>query len=451
MAKYQLREAALELLTRVGEQGGYSHVLLDQEMNKHELSHKDGALLTEIVYGTLQNKLRIDFQIQPYIAKHKKLKPWVKWLLYMSIYQMLYLERVPDHAVIHEAVEISKKRGHKGISSLVNGVLRNTQRNGVRDIGEIDNPIEKLSIETSHPDWLVKRWVDQYGLEITEGMCYQNLKHLPMSVRVQTLRLSREEAIEQLAERGIQTEKSQFSPQGLLIVEGNILSDPLFINGQISIQDQSSMLVAEMMSLTPGMAVLDACSAPGGKTTHIAEKLEDTGSVFAYDLHKKKANLVNEKAILLQLHSIQADQADSRELSAFHDLESFDRILLDAPCSGLGVLRGKPDIKYNKREEDIFSLRKIQDDLLSSIAPLLKENGKLLYSTCTVDKHENELAIQHFLETHPEFEVDENFHKELPEHLQNSYGVSELGLQIFPHQWDTDGFFLTRIVKKKRA
>ncbi|MCP3026172.1 16S rRNA (cytosine(967)-C(5))-methyltransferase RsmB [Halobacillus sp. A5] len=448
MTKYQLRESALELLTRIGEQGGYSHVLLDQEMRKHRLSQKDGALLTEIVYGTLQNKLKIDYQIHPYITNQKKLKPWVKWLLYMSVYQMLYLERVPDHAVIHESVEISKRKGHKGISSLVNGVLRNVQRNGVKDTEAITDPLEKLSIETSHPVWLVKRWVRLYGMDLTRGICFQNLKHLPMSVRVQTLRISRSEAATELKSRGIVAEESLFSSQGLLITEGRILNDPLFKKGLVTVQDQSSMLAAEMMDLTPGDAVLDACSAPGGKTTHIAEKLSDRGEVTAYDLHKKKANLVKEKAELLQLSSIKADQADSRKLGQVHQEESFDRILLDAPCSGLGVLRGKPDIKYHKKEQDIYDLRTIQDSLLVSLAPLLKKGGKLVYSTCTVDQHENEGAVKEFLNQNKDFTVDSSFVEDLPDFLKDSTGISEYGLQLFPQQWDTDGFFLTRLVKR---
>ncbi|MFD2925473.1 16S rRNA (cytosine(967)-C(5))-methyltransferase RsmB [Halobacillus naozhouensis] len=448
MAKYVLRESALHLLTRIGEQGGYSHVLLDQEMNKRSLSNKDGALLTEIVYGTLQNKRKIEFQIQLYIAKQKKIKPWVKWLLYMSVYQMLYLERVPDHAVIHEAVEISKTRGHKGIASFMNGVLRNVQRKGVQDPSTIDNKVERLAIETSHPTWLVSRWVEQYGWELTAGMCTQNLKRLPMSVRIQPLRISRAEAMAELKERGITGKESVLSSQGLLIEEGRIIDDRLLTEGYLTVQDQSSMLVAEMMDLKPGLTVLDACSAPGGKTTHIAEKMEDQGSVIAYDLHDKKAKLVDDKAMLLQLQSIEAKQADSRRLHELHKNESFNRILLDAPCSGLGVMRGKPDIKYHKNESDIIALRNIQDELLDSVAPLLQVGGKLVYSTCTVDRHENEQAVEHFLQQHPEFEIDPAFAGSLPEELQDSVGHTEFGLQLFPQQWDTDGFFLTRMVKK---
>ncbi|CDQ19801.1 16S rRNA (cytosine(967)-C(5))-methyltransferase RsmB [Halobacillus karajensis] len=448
MTKYTLREAALELLTRIGEQGGFSHVLLDREISKQKLSRQDGALLTEIVYGTLQRRDLIDFYIQPYIAKQKKIKPWVRWLLYMSVYQMTFLERVPDHAIIHEAVEISKKRGHKGISSFINGVLRNVQRKGVQSLEKIEDPVERLIIETSHPKWLVDRWVKQYGVDTTKAMCEANNHHLPLSLRVQPLRITRKDAMNQLRKDGFKVEESVLSPQGFIVLEGAVLAHPLFHEGYLTVQDQSSMLVAEMMDLQEKMKVLDACSAPGGKTTHMAEKMSDRGEVIAYDLHEKKAKLVSKKAEQLQLTSITANQADSRELSEKHPTGSFDRILLDAPCSGLGVLRGKPDIKYHKKEEDIFTLRKIQDELLNEVAPLLKSNGKLVYSTCTVDQHENEEAVQHFLNKHPDFEVDETFFKELPEPLQNGTGISDKGLQLFPHEWDTDGFFLTRFIKK---
>ncbi|SFJ94274.1 16S rRNA (cytosine(967)-C(5))-methyltransferase [Halobacillus dabanensis] len=295
MTKYALRESALDLLTRIGEQGGFSHVLLDREISKQRLSRQDGGLLTEIVYGTLQHRDLIDFYIQPYIGKQKKIKPWVRWLLYMSVYQMIFLERVPDHAIIHEAVEISKKRGHKGISSFMNGVLRNVQRKGVQSLDKIDDPLKGLAIETSHPEWLVNRWVDQYGYDTTKAMCEANNHHLPISVRVQKLRISREKAMERLREDGYKVEESVFSPQGFIVAEGAILSHPLFTDGYLTVQDQSSMLVAEMMDLDSDLTVLDACSAPGGKTTHIAEKMSNQGEVLAYDLHEKKGKAGQQK------------------------------------------------------------------------------------------------------------------------------------------------------------
>ncbi|MDC3412896.1 16S rRNA (cytosine(967)-C(5))-methyltransferase RsmB [Aquibacillus sp. 3ASR75-11] len=448
MVKYELRETTLDILMRVGESGGYSHLLIDKTLKNKSFSQRDEALLTEIVYGTIQRKLTLNFFLEAFVDKKKKVTPWVKWLLYMSIYQMHYLDKVPDHAVIHESVEIAKKKGHKGMASFVNGVLRAFQRHGAPDISTITDEVKRLSIETSHPAWLIKRWVDMYGIDITRKMCLTNLEQKPMSVRVQVLKWTREDAIKRLEEEGFQVESSSLSPQGILINEGNILRSSLFQQGAVTIQDQSSMLVSEILHVSPGMTVLDACSAPGGKTTHIAEKMKNEGMVYAYDLHEKKAKLVTKKATELDLTIIEAKQGDARNLADFHQNETFDRILLDAPCSGLGVLRGKPDIKYNKVEEDIAALAAIQLNLLEKVAPLLKKDGKLLYSTCTVDKTENEQVVQAFLEKNTEFEVDLDFQSELPVQVQSVTGLSKLGLQLFPQDFNTDGFFLTRLKKK---
>ncbi|QDP40131.1 16S rRNA (cytosine(967)-C(5))-methyltransferase RsmB [Radiobacillus deserti] len=450
MAQQKLREAALDLVVRIGEHGGYSHLLIDQAIKKNQFDRRDEALLTEMVYGTIQRKLTLDYYLSHFIDEKKKLQPWVKWLLLLSMYQMIYLDKVPDHAILNEAVDISKKRGHKGISSLVNAVLRNIQRKGLSDIETIEEPARKLSVLTSHPEWLVQRWLSFYGEEITEKMCQANLTHKPMNVRIQPLKITREEAMDSLKLEGLEVEASLFSSQGIIVRSGNVLRTKLFQENLLSVQDQSSMLVGEMLEVEPTMMVLDACSAPGGKTTHIAEKMQNNGAIHAYDLHAKKAKLVTTRAAELELSIIQAKQADSRNLQDFHENESFDRILLDAPCSGLGVLRGKPDIKYHKREEDVHTLATIQFELLESVSPLLKKDGKLLYSTCTVDKEENEQNIERFLQQHPEFEMDSTFTSQLPKELQESAaGLSAYGLQLFPYEYDTDGFFLTRLIRTK--
>ncbi|WP_181348857.1 16S rRNA (cytosine(967)-C(5))-methyltransferase RsmB [Thalassobacillus sp. CUG 92003] len=448
MSSFTLRETALDILTKIGDQGGFSHVLIDQAMHHKGLSDRDGALLTEIVYGTLQRRDLIEFYTAPFITKQKKLHAWVKWLLYMSVYQMKFLDKVPDHAIIHEAVNIAKDKGHKGVASLVNGVLRNIQRKGVPSLETIEDPVERLAIETSHPRWMIQRWIGMYGFEVTERMAHANIHQKPAAVRIQPLKIDREEAMRMLQEDGFEVTASQLSPQGIVIDSGNILKHPLFSEGKLTIQDQSSMLVAELMDLGPGLDVLDACSAPGGKTTHMAELMHDKGHITAYDLHSNKAKMVEEKAVHLNLTTITASQADSRHLQGKHSPETFDRILIDAPCSGLGVLRSKPDIKYHKSEKDIEALSVIQGELLKEIAPLLKPGGKLVYSTCTVDRAENENVIGAFLEHHQDFEMDQAFFHYLPEMLKNSSGQSDVGLQIFPYQFDSDGFFLTRLQKR---
>lgn len=444
-----LRNAALDVLTRVGDGGGYSHLLINQAIEQRGLSDRDTSLLTEIVYGTIQRKHTLDFYLSPFIQKKSKMKPWVLWLLYMSVYQMVYLERVPDHAVIHEAVEISKKRGHKGIVSTVNGILRNVQRKGLPTLESIEDPLERLAVETSHPLWLVKRWVGMYGLDETKRMCHQNLQRPSMSVRVNRVKKAREEVIHQLQADGFDCEPSVLSPQGIIIFKGNILNHSLFHEGFVTVQDESSMLVGEMMDVTKDMKVLDACSAPGGKATHIAEIMGGEGKVFAYDLHEKKVKLVERKAAQLGLENIHTAQSDGRQLPSVHEKESFDRILLDAPCSGLGVVRGKPDIKYSKSKDDILALSSIQEELLEAMSGLLKKGGKLIYSTCTVDQEENENQIERFLSQHPEYSIDQSFFEDLPDDVKDLPGLTKWGLQLFPQDFDSDGFFITRLEKHK--
>lgn len=448
MTESRVREVTFEILLRIEKDQSYSHLLIDQALQQNDLIRKDAGLMTEIVYGTVQRQRTLDYYIDSFIRKNQNLDDWVRVLLRMSIYQMVYLDRVPAYAVINESVEIAKSHGHQGIGSFVNGLLRNVQRRGVPDLNQIKNRADRLSIETSHPLWLVKRWIEMYGFALTEKMCQANLKQKPLSVRVQPLKITREEAMKQLKEYNIQVKKSVFSDQGIVIEDGNILQTDLFKKGYLTIQDQTSMLVSEMLKVEPSMHVLDTCSAPGGKVTHIAELMANKGKIHAYDLHKRKLNIVQDRQSQLDLSIIQTKQGDARDLRSVHEDETFDRILIDAPCSGLGVVQSKPDIKYTKQLEDIKRLAEIQLNMLKEVSPLLKSEGKLIYSTCTVDREENENVVKKFLDTTEEFVVDQHFFDELPKFLQQSPGISEWGLQIFPHSFQTDGFFLTRIKRK---
>src|SRR5699024_9165295 len=369
------------------EQGsGYSHLLIDQQIKQKALSKKDEGLLTEIVYGTIQRQMTIDYFLEPFIQTKKKLQSWVTVLLRMSYYQMFYLDRIPDHAIIHEAVEIAKQRGHQGIGSFVNGVLRNLRRKEQRNLDDIKNQKTRLAIETSHPEWLIERWVEAYGYEVTKRMAETNLMKKPISVRIQPLKITREDAITILEEEGYDVVPSKISPQGILVQEGNILHASLFKKGMLTIQDQSSMLVTEILHPEKNSFVLDTCSAPGGKTTHIAEKMQNQGTIHAYDIHKKKAKKVQEAAENLGIDIVVANDHDARKLDDYYEEETFDYILVDAPCSGLGVIRSKPEIKYHKKQSDIENLAIVQLDILNHVAPMLKKSGTLVYSTCTVDK-----------------------------------------------------------------
>lgn len=444
MSKKQksVREAALDVIEAVEKNQSYSNLLLNSVIEKNELPSKDIGLLTELTYGTIQRKLTLDYYLAPFIKG--KLDEWVRHLLRLSLYQIVYLDRIPDRAVLHEAVEIAKKRGHKGISGLVNGVLRSIQRKGIPSLEEIKDPIERVSIETSHPFWLVKRWEEQFGLDKTREMCEMNLVAPKQTARVNTTKLTREELIHNLSGIGVEVKPSPVTEEAVQTLRGNLVKTDAYRHGELTIQDESSMLVAHALELEKNMKVLDACAAPGGKTTHIAELLGGTGEVHALDLHKHKVKLIDENASRLGLSNIFTATLDSRKAGEKFEKESFDRILVDAPCSGLGVLRRKPDIKYAKKEADLHSLQKIQLDILSSVAPLLQKGGILVYSTCTVDKNENEGTVRSFLSDHPEFEP---YHlKNLPETVQPFIEGNEL--QVFPQDFGGDGFYISCFIKK---
>lgn len=443
-----VRDIALELLIRVEKDGSFSHLIISDAINKSLIEAVDEGLLTEIVYGTMERSLTLDYYLKPFIKSQKNLQSWVIQLLKMSLYQMTYLEKVPEYAVINEAVNIAKKRGHKGIASLVNGVLRNIQRKGLRSLDDIEDDVERIALQTSHPTWLVERWIKAYGFETAVEMCETNTMKKPMTVRVNQLKATREEIVEKLTAAGISSSLCKFTKHGIIIDEGSIFQTNLLKEGYITVQDTSSMLAVDYLDVTENMEVLDSCSAPGGKATYIAEIMKNTGLVHAYDLHNNKLKLIKDNARRLGLTNIEIDSKDARKLADEYNQQRFDRIIIDAPCSGFGVIRSKPDIKYNKQVTDIEKLHTVQLDILESVAPLLKQNGKLIYSTCTVEVMENEEVVKAFLAHNDSFEIDEAFLKQVNDRFQDVARVTAYGLQLFPQSINSDGFFVTRLLKK---
>lgn len=447
MNKQNVRYVSLNILMRIEKEGGFSHLLVSQAIEQHNIKEIDENLLTEIIYGTMERKFTLDYYLAPFIQKQKKLADWVHMLLRMSVFQLVYLDKVPAYAVINEAVEIAKLKGHRGIASLVNGVLRNVKRKGVPTIADVEDDLERVAIETSHPLWLVKLWQDTYGFHETKLMCEANRKRKAISVRVNRLKTTREDVINLLASEQILSTPSLLDQQAVVIEEGNIIQSKLMTEGKFIVQDISSMLAAQFLQVKDDNNVLDTCSAPGGKTTYLAEAMHNTGEIKAYDLHENKLKLVKNHANRLGLTNIKTSPQDARHLQEVHESESFDRILVDAPCTGFGVIRSKPDIVYNKSIDDIYRLQKIQRTILQEVAPLLKNDGKLLYSTCTVNPLENEQVIESFLDNNPEYEVDKDFLAEIEEPVYEQARITEFGMQIFPHTFNTDGFFITRLVK----
>ncbi|MEJ9218769.1 16S rRNA (cytosine(967)-C(5))-methyltransferase RsmB [Paenibacillus glucanolyticus] len=444
------RELAMNVLTQVEQEGAYSNLLLNSALQKASLSKSDAGLATELIYGTISRLNTLDYFLDRYVNKGvAKLQPWVRALLRMSLYQVVYLDRIPDHAVVSEAVNLAKRRGHQGISGMVNGVLRNILRQKADLTIPEDMPAaRRISLLHSHPQWLVERWIAQYGTEATEAICAANNEPPAVSVRVNTTMISREEMLKLMGSHGLDATPSPLSPYGIVVKgAGNMALTDWYRDGLISIQDESSMLVAEAIQPEPGMRVLDCCAAPGGKSAHMGELMKDEGSIIANDIHTHKGKLISDQASRLGLDSIMTVTGDALDLADRFEPASFDRILLDAPCSGLGVIRRKPDLKWGKSEEDIAEIAALQLRLLESVSSLLRPGGILVYSTCTMEPQENEGVVSAFLEDHAEFVIADDGLGSLSR-LEEKSLLRGGGVQILPQHYHSDGFYIARISRQ---
>lgn len=445
------RELAAFVLERVDTERAYSNLLLNQALQKAGLPRNDGALATELVYGTIQRLNTIDYLLSPFVAKGlHALEPWVRSLLRLSFYQLYYLDRIPPHAAVNEAVDIAGRWGHKGISGMVNAVLRSALRG--KDGWRLPDGLparEAIALRHSHPAWLVGRWLEQFGEAATEAMCAANNEPPSASVRVNRLRADKDAVLAQLAEAGFDAAPSAVASPGIVVRKGgNMALTAWYEQGLFTVQDESSMLVAEALGPQPGMKVLDCCAAPGGKTTHVAELMGDEGEVHALDIHEHKTSLIRAQADRLGLGSISARAGDALRLGELYGASPlFDRILLDAPCSGFGVIRRKPDVKWFKSEQDIAAISAVQRGVLRQAAPLLKPGGCLVYSTCTVEREENEAVVEWFLNEYPEFTPDEGLVDRLPALSESFAGPGTV--RLLPHEYGTDGFFIACLRKRE--
>lgn len=445
------RELALIVLTKIDQERAYSNIQLNQAIMQSNLSAQEISLATELVYGTLQRRATLDWVISKLVQVDKKLEDWVRNLIRLSLYQLLFLERIPSHAIVNEAVELAKKHGHKGISGFVNGVLRNAirNRNTLLDFSELPAS-ERLAVESSHPEWFVVKMQSLFGAEQAQELCYANLERPFAVVRTNFLKVTREELMislqAELGEDAIITE-SPVSKAGIRIIgSGNLTTTNLYKKGYFSIQDDSSMLVAEFVAPEPGMTVLDATAAPGGKSLYLAELMQNHGRIIAVDQHAHRVKLITEQAERLGIDIIESHVSDANDLrNNFEPI--FDRILLDAPCSGLGVLRRKPELKWRMTEAEILKLADIQLNLLKNLAPLLKNDGVFVYSTCTLAEEENQAVIRAFLAENADYQLGKQSLDLLGATVTKKALIEPGMLQILPHYFDSDGFFISRMVK----
>ncbi|BFH15052.1 16S rRNA (cytosine(967)-C(5))-methyltransferase RsmB [Paenibacillus melissococcoides] len=441
------RDVALEVLVRVEKEGSYSNLELNRALKVAQLERADAGLATELVYGTIQRLNTIDGVLARKVQRGlAKLKPWVRNLLRMTAYQLRYLDRVPPHAAVNEAVAIAKRRGQQAMGGFVNGVLRAIMREPeLWDAPPADGAVSRIAWEHSHPEWLVARWIAAYGEAETAAMCAANNQPPHGSARVNRLRGTREALLGEMRADGYRAEASALSPDGIVAAgAGNLAHSAWYRDGRLSVQDESSMLVVEALRPEPGMRVLDCCAAPGGKSTHIAERMGDRGEVTANDVHAHKVALIEEQAARLGLTSLRVLNVDAAELGQALPPASFDAVLLDAPCTGFGVIRRKPDIKWAKREEDVAAIAALQERLLAEAARMVRPGGRLVYSTCTVEPEENEDAVRRFLERTPGWALDASWTRALPQDvLDAALRRSPAGmLQVLPQDAGSDGFFI---------
>ena len=443
-----VRQLASEILLKVDTRRAYADLLLDHAFKSTALGERDRALLTELTYGTLRWRGTIDAHLNRQLRRPlADADPFLKNLLRITLYQLLFLDRIPPYAAVNEAVELAKARSGVREGGFVNGVLRNFLRsNGEALESQLAaDSIAAMALKHSHPEWLVGRWIDQFSVKNASALMQANNEQPPLVVRVNLNRTNRDAVLDRLHQDGISAESTSRSPQGIVITSGGALARiPAFQEGLIQAQGEASQLVVYLLAPRFGERILDACAAPGGKATHIAEMMEDSGELIASDTSVKGIEKIRENCTRLGLTSIQSLRADvSNDLPNSYRAP-YDRILVDAPCSGFGTLRSHPEIKWQRNEIDIERLSRLQARIISRVASLVKPGGVLVYSTCTLIREENEQVVQNFLAMHKEFELQDAA-RFLPPSAKHM--VHDAYFLALPHRDNTDGFFAARMRK----
>lgn len=446
MIQINPREVAAEAMLQIMAEGAYNTVALRRLLRQNgAMPKQDKAFVTETVNGTLRNIAYIDYVIGQFSnTKIQKIKPWLLAVLRTAVYQILFLS-VPDNAACNEAVKLANERGYRGLSGFVNGLLRNIIREKQNIALPEKDTAEYLHIVYSHPLWLVKMWIAYYGFAETEALCKANNLSPDVTIRINTVHTNVTALQALLEKEHISVEKGFLCENALhLSKTADLAKSVCFQKGLFHVQDESSQLAAAVLSPKAGQRVLDLCAAPGGKSFTIAELMENKGEVVARDVYSHKVDLIAEGAERLGLSIVQTEVKDAT-VFAEADQETFDAVLADVPCSCLGLLRKKPDIRLKKDGSEIDNLIPIQRTILEQAGNYVKAGGVLVYSTCTLSKKENEKNVEWFLQNHPEYTL-EDLTPYLPKQMAD---MGKQGyLTVFPHIHHTDGFFIARLRKK---
>jgi 16S rRNA (cytosine967-C5)-methyltransferase len=442
------RTLAVKILTRVERTDSYLDKLIDYEINTEQLNDYDKSLLNEICHGVIRWMRRLDWFLNGfYRGQWEKCMPEIKNTLRVALYQILFLNKIPDYAAVNEATEFMKRISTQKHADVVNGLLRTiirTKEDLVYPTREIDE-IKYLGIMQSHPNWMVKRWIQRYGFEDAEKLAEANNKRPILTIRINTLKINKDEFLRRLSEKNILYRFCRHIDNFVTLrLMSKIYLDEDFISGYYAIQDESAGLVSVLLNAGENDLILDMCSAPGGKSTHLAQLLKNKGKIIAVDKFDAKIVRLKENAGRLGVTNIDFVQDDASDFqSDIVTSERFDKILLDAPCSGLGVLSKKPDIRWKREIEDILNLAKYQKKLLQNAAKYLKPNGVIVYSTCTIEPEENMDVIKDFLLKNPEFKIDDAS-KYVSGVIVNADGC----IETYPHKHNIDGSFAVRLIKQ---
>lgn len=438
------REAALRVLQRTETEEAFAGDALERELAAARLGKLERALATELAYGVLRWRGRIDYVLGRFLKRPlSALTPWIRNALRLGVYQLLFLDRIPPSAAVNESVKLARQYGHAGTAGLVNGVLRALIRAGEPPIEAADTA-DELSLRYSHPRWLVERWLTALGRDETEALLARDNEVPPLTVRVNTLRTTTATLRDRLTAAGVTVSPCQYIADGLELHGFDALTElPGYREGHFIVQDEAAMLVGLVAAPAPGEHVLDACAAPGGKTTHLAELMGDRGTVLAVDSQPERLRLVAANVARLGLQNVQIVAADARDLGGEYAGWA-DRILVDAPCSGLGTLRRRPDARWRKEAGAGDELAPLQLGILEGVLPCLRPGGTLTYSTCTIDERENQAVVHAFLARHPELSGDD-LRGAVPAGLTDAIGADGWWLQTYPHRHGIDGFFVARL------
>lgn len=440
------REIALKTLYKIDKDGAYSNIVLDEilKINKDKIDNRDVGLISEIVYGTTTWKLTLDEIIKKYSKiKISKISTWIINILRMGIYQIVFLDKIPKSAAVNESVNLAKRYGHKSSSNFVNAILRKIGKKDYEELFQINDDVERISKTTSMPVWIIEKLLEEKTVKEVEKICINFNMKSNFSIRVNTLKTTKDKIKGQLNEKNIKYKEGVLDDFLVLENVKKLENLQLFKDGLFTVQDEAAALSVLILDPKEKDIILDACSAPGGKTTYIAELMGNKGRIESWDIYEHRINLIKENTKRLGIDIVETKIQDASLYNEMY-LEKFDKILLDVPCLGIGVLKRKPDIKWKRKEEDIDKIVNIQYKILENCSKYLKSKGILVYSTCSILKDENEDIIEKFLKNNCDFKISKYYIKKK---IFQNFLCEDKYIKMYPEN-NNDGFFICKMEKK---